>query len=310
VPRLWRCGNRGNVASVLIEKPARGDFLPILDGGYSLQYSPLMEYREGRGMILFCQMDVTARTAADPAASTLAQNLLQYVSDWKPAPRRNAVYAGEQAGRDHLASAGIAVQPYEAGKRSPDDVLIVGPGGGESLAPDAAAIAEWLKTGGNLLAIGLDEPDIGAFAPLKVRMKKMEHISAWFEPPGIHSLFAGVGPADVHNRNPRELPLVTAGATIVGDGVLAKAEDMNVVFCQLVPWQFGGSQQPNLKKTYRRSSFLVSRLLANMGVAGTTPIVARFHAPVDPANPEQRWQDGLYLDQPDEWDDPYRFFRW
>jgi hypothetical protein len=37
VTRLWRCGNRGNVASVLIEKPARGDFLPILDGGYSLR---------------------------------------------------------------------------------------------------------------------------------------------------------------------------------------------------------------------------------------------------------------------------------
>jgi hypothetical protein len=23
-----------------------------------------------------------------------------------------------------------------------------------------------------------------------------------------------------------------------------------------------------------------------------------------------RWLDGLYLDQPDESDDPYRFFRW
>ncbi len=53
VPQVWRCGNRGNVASVLIEKPAKGDFLPIVDGGYSLQYSPLMEYREGKGMMLF-----------------------------------------------------------------------------------------------------------------------------------------------------------------------------------------------------------------------------------------------------------------
>ena len=52
VPRVWRCGNRGNVASVLIEKPAQGDFLPILDGGYSLQYSPLMEFREGKGLVL------------------------------------------------------------------------------------------------------------------------------------------------------------------------------------------------------------------------------------------------------------------
>src|SRR5207244_2796963 len=88
VPRLWRCGNRGNVASVLIEKPARGDFLPILDGGYSLQYSPLMEYREGRGVMLFCQMDVTGRTESDPAAEALARNILHYISTWKPAPAR------------------------------------------------------------------------------------------------------------------------------------------------------------------------------------------------------------------------------
>jgi hypothetical protein len=40
VTRLWRCGNWGNVASVLIEKPPRGNFVPIVDGGYALQYSP------------------------------------------------------------------------------------------------------------------------------------------------------------------------------------------------------------------------------------------------------------------------------
>src|SRR6185436_2412919 len=76
VPRLWRCGNQGNVASGLIEKPARGDFLPIVDGGYSLQYSPLMEYHEGKGLILFCQVDVTGRTETDPVAETLMRNIL------------------------------------------------------------------------------------------------------------------------------------------------------------------------------------------------------------------------------------------
>jgi hypothetical protein len=101
-----------------------------------------------------------------------------------------------------------------------------------------------------------------------------------------------------------------AGANVLGDGVLAQAENLNVVCCQLTPWQFGGSPQWNLKKTYRRSSFLVTRLLANMGVAGSTPILERFHTPVDPAKPQKRWQEGLYLDQPEEWDDPYRHFRW
>src|SRR5262249_33454602 len=48
VPRVWRNGNRGNVASALIEKPAAGNFLAILDSGYALQYTPLMEHRDGK----------------------------------------------------------------------------------------------------------------------------------------------------------------------------------------------------------------------------------------------------------------------
>ena len=107
VTQVWRCGNRGNVASVLIEKPARGDFLPILDGGYSLQYSPLMEYREGKGLVLFCQLDVTGRTEQDPAAETLARNLLRYVAGWKPPARRQALYVGDPAARRHLEFSGI-----------------------------------------------------------------------------------------------------------------------------------------------------------------------------------------------------------
>jgi hypothetical protein len=47
-----------------------------------------------------------------------------------------------------------------------------------------------------------------------------------------------------------------------------------------------------------------------MGVAGATPILDRFSAPVVAGAPEERWLDGLYLDRPEEWDDPYRFFRW
>ena len=40
--------------------------------------------------------------------------------------------------------------------------------------------------------------------------KKAEHIAAFFEPPGKESLLAGVGPADVHNRAPREIPVVSS----------------------------------------------------------------------------------------------------
>jgi hypothetical protein len=294
---------------VLIEKPARGDFLPVLDGGYSLQYSPLLEYHEGKGMVLFCQMDVTGRTESDPAAETLVSNILRYVGGWKPSPRRRALYAGEPAGKAHLEAAGFAPGDYAKEKLAADTVLIVGPGGGRKLAGDAAAVGNWLKGGGHLLAVGLDEAD-AAFLPFKVTMKKEEHIAAFFGPVPKAPWLAGIGAADVHNRDPRELPLVTAGATAIGNGVLAKANYANVVFCQLVPWQFEPDKQMNLKRTFRRSSFLLTRLAANMGAAGPTPVLGRFRNPVAAGGAERRWLDGLYLDVPGEWDDPYRFFRW
>ncbi len=310
VTQVWRCGNRGNVASVLIEKPVRGDFLPIVDGGFSLQYSPLLEFHEGQGMVLFCQLDVTGRTEPEPAAKSLVHNLLNYAAAWKPGPVRNIVYAGDPAGRLHLEAAGFAVGSFEGTRLTADQVLVVGPGGGKTLAPGAPAIAEWLKAGGNVLAIGLDAAEANAFLPLQVGTKNAEHIAAYFDPAAARSPMAGVGPADVHNRDPRSLPLVTTGAATLGDGVLARAEGLNVVFCQLAPWQFDDDTKPNLKKTHRRASFLISRLLGNMGVEAATPLLSRIHDPLAGSSSEKRWRSGFYLDQPEEWDDPYRFFRW
>jgi hypothetical protein len=310
VTRIWRCGCQGSVASVLIEKPARGDFLPILDGGYSLQYSPLLEYREGKGMVLFCQMDVTGRTEGDPAADRLARNILACVSAWKPEPQRQAVYAGDPAGRRYLKAAGVVLAAEGDDRLTSDRVLIVGPGGGEKLAGRASQVRDWLNAGGHMLAVGLDEANANACLPVPVRMKREEHIATFFEPSGPGSPLAGIGPADVHNRDPRELPLVVGGASALGDGVLAQAGNGRIVFCQLAPWQFEPPRPMNVKRTFRRAACLLSRLLGNMGVGASTPLLARFRTPVEAAGGEKRWLEGLYLDTPEEWDDPYRFFRW
>jgi beta-galactosidase/beta-glucuronidase len=307
VSRAWRCGNRGNVASVLIEKPARGDFLPIVDGGFGLQYSPLLEYREGRGRVLFCQLDVTARTEPDPAADTLVRNLLAYASSPAPFPPRRPVgYAGEPAGLAYLRLAGIHATSYEGSELGPEQVLVIGPGAGPVLDNRRQAIVGWLEAGGRLLAIGCDSGEL-AIVSSTVRTRQAEHIAAFFEPPSVASPLAGVGPADVHNRDPRDMPLVTGGADFLGDGVLALARDGHIVLCQIVPWQFEPEGPSNIMRTYRRAAFLVSRLLGNLGVASETPLIERFRTA---AKAERRWESGFYLDQPEEWDDPYRFFRW
>lgn len=310
VTRLWRCGNHGNVASVLIEKPACGNFMPLVDGGFSLQYSPLMEYREGKGVVLFCQMDVTGRTTSDPAGKRLVGNLLRYAAAWKPAPESKVVYCGDPAGKAHLEKAGFAPEAYGGGSLAGGQVLVVGPGGGQALSGSAPAVRDCIAAGTSVLALGLDADEVNALLPQKVSTERREHIATVFDPPARGSLLAGIGPADVHNRAPRAMPLVTGGAAALGDGVLAQTEKGNVVFCQMAPWQFDAGKQ-SFKRTFRRASFAVTRILGNMGVAGATPLLERFGSSVTSgASDGQRWLHGLYLDQPEEWDDPYRSFRW
>jgi hypothetical protein len=310
VPRAWRCGTRGNVASVLIEKPACGNFLPITDGGFSLQYSPLMEYREGKGMALFCQMDITGRTEPDPAAEIITRNILSYVAEWKPFVNRQALYTGEQAGKEYMDKASIETMTYTGGKLKPDQILIAGPGSGKMLTNNSKSIKKWLKAGGQLFTVGLAQPELSIFFP-GIKIKKAEYIAAFFGPFEKGSPFAGIAPADVHNRAPREIPLVGSGATIAGNGVIAKDETSGAIMCQLVPWQCDyKGEQHNIKQTFRRWAFLVNRLLGNMGVASSIDFLSGFHNPVDKRKEEKRWLNGLYLDEPEEWDDPYRFFRW
>ena len=136
-----------------------------------------------------------------------------------------------------------------------------------------------------LLCLGLDEQEANAFLPMKIGMTKAEHIASCFAPPQANSLLSGVAPADVHNRDPRKLPLVSAGVTLLGDGVLAQAENANLVFFQFPPYTLSSgregvpsSKQFNLRRTYRRTSFALTRLLANMGVCAATPLLVAFLA--------------------------------
>jgi len=63
------------------------------------------------------------------------------------------------------------------------------------------------------------------------------------------------------------------------------------------------------KAAFRRAAFAVDRIPGSLGVSAATPL-SRFSIPVSRGSAEKRWLNGLYLDQPVDWDDPYRFFGW
>ncbi len=77
-PYKW--GNRGVVCSCMIEKPQLGGAVPLAECEFDLGYTPLLEKSEGKGRVIFCQMEVTKRYGVDPAATLLADNILSYAA--------------------------------------------------------------------------------------------------------------------------------------------------------------------------------------------------------------------------------------
>jgi Glycosyl hydrolases family 2 len=79
--RFWKWGNGNNVATYVIQKPMFGAFRALIDCGFDLMDTPLLESCIGKGRFIFCQMDVTNRYAIDPAATQLVDNIFAYMNE-------------------------------------------------------------------------------------------------------------------------------------------------------------------------------------------------------------------------------------
>jgi beta-galactosidase len=271
--RVWRCGNRGTVASVLIEKPAKGDWLPLVDCGFDLQYAPLLQHAEGDGCIVFCQLDVSGRTEADPAAALICRNLLAYLDAFAPAPRRSVAYAGGAAGAALLDTLGVAC----AGAKAPGETLLVLGGGGGA---GREGLLRQVEEGLNVLALGLDAAEIAALLPGVAAARASTQASAMAECLGLPE-FAGTSNADLHWRT--LLPFAALEGVPADRGTAALAVIARgrgrIVLCQAAPWMFDYAAKPYLRSTYRRNAFLVSRLLANLGAPATAQMAGCFARP-------------------------------
>jgi|GEM_PF-1668612 beta-galactosidase len=83
-PRAPRSSNRGTVASVVLRLPDAIGFTPILNCEFDLDYSPLLQWQHGKGMVLFCTLDLTSRLGNDPVAIRLVTNLLRFAAADRP----------------------------------------------------------------------------------------------------------------------------------------------------------------------------------------------------------------------------------
>ena len=320
--RVWRCGNHGNVASVLIEKPSRGNWLPLIDCGFDLQYAPLLECTEGRGRIVFCQLDVTGRTQPEPAAQRLCDQLLTYLTEVKPASTRKVSYVGDMRGSELLSKLSVSFEKLGSRKPTDTEVLIVGPKSPKVPGLDAA-----VTNGLSVLCLGLSDEDLQRLLPNRVDVEERPVYSTMIARLAGTPLFAGVSNGELHWRTKLDIAALTDTSPTSNQALKTiQIGKGRIVLCQAAPWMFDYEAKPYVRTTFRRNTFLVSRLLANLGARFDTSVAQRFAAKTAPprddsgdssvgngtprVNQPGPWLDSYYIQNPESVDDPYRYYRW
>jgi beta-galactosidase len=273
-PPHW--GNQGAVASVVIETPSHGAFTPLMDAEFDLAYSPLLEWRHGRGGVLFCQLDVTGRTDLDPAARRVALNIIRSLDlPYESDNSKSVKYAGDEAGWDYIRSIEFAAERFEAGELNvQSDLLVVGPG---SWAAQRARAEAFASSGGTVLVLPQDPASL---APLKTTEVKSARVV-----PDSDPLLRGVGPQMLNwrtfvtqqrfNRDGQ-----TAGARVLLDGLVLdqRSGKGRLVFSQL-DWTVFAVDSANLEKPRWHSVQFYRQMLANLGARTANDVAAGLFNP-------------------------------
>lgn len=284
--RVWRCGNRGCVATVIPEKPTVGDWRALVDGGFDLQYAPLLDWTIGDGRITFCQLDVTARTAVDPVADDVVRRLVSRLGDgvriWSKNPRAFGRTAWI-ATRD-LAN---ALRQHDGDRESGLYSVYVAASGAEK----PKNFLDRVANGASVLCLGFTAKEVAEWSPVPL---EMAHTNGCFasrieELPGVLN---GLSNADWSWHGEMEFDAFTKPVKDGNEAFrIVRHGKGKIVFWQVPPWAIDDEAKPYLRTTKRRAQYMLCRILANMETNFATDIVR-------------------YADIPVPEDDPYRYYRW
>ena len=348
-PRQMKWGNHHNVATVVIEKPTGGRYRSLIDCEYALNYAAVLELEDGPGRMLFCQADVSGRTATEPAAERLLVNMIAYLDGAKPTPAASPIaYLGGDHGADLLDK----IQASYRRIALPDEVkagetLVLGEGlAGEKLTAWKATIARFVDVGGSCLSLPRAADELG-FLPTGVTVKDAQVDSTIIDKPA-RQMLAGMSNADLYYSGRIQvlaLDQLPKDAFTVPTGLIAELPSGKgrYVLCQVSPDSFDCDQRFYLEDSKRTTYRVYQTLLNNLGAASRTPAFlerpaaadtgTKVSAPLDlaatgawkglkttatdaatPTTTDARWHPvkvpGYVGDQSPEWNDNKSFTFW
>lgn len=284
--RVWRCRNRGNVASVIPEKPTIGDWRALVDGGFDLQYAPLLDWTIGSGRITFCQLDVTCRTVDDPVADDLVNALVSRLGNGSSINSVRPYAFGQKAWMLARDLGTGFLQTYSGAESWQSCVYVVSSGARKPKWFDGK-----IASGARVLCLGLTAKEVADWCPAPLSVATTNGCYA----ARIETLpfeLNGLSNADWSWHGAMDFDAFTKPAADGNTAIRVVRHGKGCfVFWQVPPWKIDETAKPYLRTTKRHAQYMLCRLLSNMG--------CRF--------------DGAtirYADVPVAEDDPYRYYRW
>lgn len=254
----WHWGNQGSVCSAAVEKPHRSGWTPILEGEFDLAYTPLMELHYDKGLVVWCTLDLEARTKRDPVAVELMRRLLSYAAKATPRPRLPTFFMGNEQSERLLHLVGVRYQRIEQ-LPQPRALLIVGQG-----APiDEPQLRLFMQRGGRVLFLPREgEPLPFGFRTERRVFARSVQVPSWSE-------CRGLSLSDLRLRTDVILPVFVDGGDgeVGASGLLGRVRVGNgiALLIAVTPDMLNTSERTYLRYSVWRLTRTLAQILANLG---------------------------------------------
>ena len=292
--RNANASNFGDVVTYALEKPQGGNFVSLVDAGFDLLQSALLEEIRPHGRTLYCQLNVSNRYGVDPAATLLVDRLVAYALE-KPAPLVGRAVRLAGAGWDRVL-AGLPFDLAAAGSNlSASDLknynlLVAGIGrprievfddknkfAGQEAVPgrpgqdpvldwlgrNRREVADFVEKGGAVLVLPVQSAAELEWLPFELKLEPVKFFAA---APGDFFASGAIGPADLYYRRALELPVpagLPAGSRSTRPAILARVPygRGEFIFAQLHPKSISGNWAES------KLARVLSTILTERGVA-------------------------------------------
>jgi len=257
--------NTHAVASIALKTPETLGFTPLLQTEFDMAYSPLLEFRYGKGKVTYCTLDLTDRVGADPVATLLARNLLMAQLVALPIQKSVYYYLGKDKDVKLLEETGIATEKSarvtgiwitDVSSKIPQKVL-------DDFALQGGTVLHLLQTANELRQQGFE-----------IETKDLVKINLINE----NRLLRGIGPNMLRWRDILHVDVFKSsgqptGCSVYDDGIILerKTGKGRQVYLQVSPSMLDGRYPNSREKTEAiqlsviRLNQLIAQLLTNLG---------------------------------------------